>query len=203
MKGCENVKEFEQIDETAYMVQRAQAGSGLISKKKVILAISCVLAVILALLLWHIYSKLPKNVFDQIYWEVKKAEYKQDSVLLSGTDSAEARYDRNLFTFDFAGISIPDLDMDIFEHDGYLHITFIQYNEYGQDASTHFVYNPNTKKLYGEQSMQYLVDNFLVHYFGWWADAGKENRYSCDDLGKFTFIASEKAWVEIRLDDSQ
>ena len=197
------MKEFEQIDETAYMVQRAQAGSGMTSKKKVILAISCVLAVLLALLLWHIDSKLPKNVFDQMYWEVKKAEYKQDSVLLSGTDSAEAMYDRNLFFIDFMGVSIPDLNMFLYERDGFLHITFIQYNEYGQDASIHFVYNPDTKKVYGEREMQYLVDNFLVYYFQWWANTGKKNDYSIDNLGKVTFIASENAGVDSRLDDSK
>ena len=195
--------EFEKIEEAAYMVNRTQAGFDMRSKKKVILAFACVLAVVLVLLLLHCYSKRPQNVFDQIYYEYKKVEHKIDSVLVSGTDSAEAMYDRNLFLFEFIGVSIPDLHMYLAEYDGYLHITFIQYDDRGQDASIHFVYNPKTKKLYGERAMRYLEDNFLVYYFQWWADAGKENDYSYDDLGKFTFIASEKAWVESRLDDSQ
>lgn len=195
--------EFEQIEETAYMVHRTQEGFNVRSKMKMILATACVLVVVLVLLLLHCYLKRPQNVFDQIYYEYKKVEHKKDSVLVSGTDSAEAIYDRYLLFFEFTGVRIPDLDMYLAEYDGYLHITFIQYNDRGQDASIHFVYNPKTKKLYGERVMRYLEDNFLVYYFQWWTDAGKENDYSCDDLGKFTFIASENAWVECRLDDSQ
>lgn len=172
-------------------------------RKKGVLAVVYILVVVLVFFLWLSYAKRPQNVFDQIYYELKKVENKKDSILVSGTDSAHAQYDRNLFTFEFTGVRIPDLDMFLSEHDGYLHITFIQYNDRGQDASIHFVYNPDTEKLYGERAVRYLQDNFLVHYFQWWADAGKENDYSRDNLGDFTFIASEKAGVESRLDDSE
>ena len=57
------------------------------------------------------------------------------------------------------------------------------------------------EKLYDELAIRYLQDKFLVYYFQQWADAGKENEYSHDNLGDFTFIAFEKASVECHLDD--
>ncbi|MBQ2785515.1 MAG: hypothetical protein IJF02_03325 [Oscillospiraceae bacterium] len=133
------------------------------------------------------------NVFDQLHWEVKKAEYGMDSVLVSGTESAYVDYDFGMF----ASLQIPELDMAMSFHNNELHFLFFDIPDPDGPNSTqyvHYRYNFEDNTLYGERSVEFLKDHLLTFYFQWCKNAGIENSFSLDDLGEFTFILRENVY---------
>jgi hypothetical protein len=136
-------------------------------------------------------SKKTENVFDQLYYEVKSAKKGKDSVLLTGTQTAYADYD---FGF-FENIQIPDLDMCLDFDDKSLYILFFNNSKTEEWNSSFYVlyrYDIDDKKLYGEQSIDYLNHNFLSYYFEWCNTAEKTNVYSLQNLGNYTFSFQEQ-----------
>ena len=138
-----------------------------------------------------IESKKTENVFEQLYYEVKSVKKGKDSILLTGTQTAYADYD---FGF-FENIQIPDLDMCLDFDDKSLYILFFNHSETEEWNSSFYVlfrYDIDDKKLYGEQSIDYLNDNFLSYYFEWCNTAGETNVYSLQNLGNYTFSFQEQ-----------
>ena len=131
-----------------------------------------------------------ENVFDQLYNEVKSVKKANDSILLTGTETAYADYDLG----HFENIQIPYLDMCIDFDNKSLYLLFFNHNEtekWNISFCVLYRYDIHNKKLYGEQSLDYLNDNFLSHYFGWCKDANAASPYSLQELGDYTFILQE------------
>lgn len=140
-----------------------------------------VIVTVLALLIYFWFHPKTRNVFDQLYYEVRAVEWRRDSVLISGTESAYAHYDLGTFHY----IDIPELDMciGIAGDTLWIHLDEGEYIQYE--------YHLKEKKLYGERPLDYLTDHFLNDYFSWWDNAGKSNPYSTEGLGEYEFEVQE------------
>jgi hypothetical protein len=130
-----------------------------------------------------------KNVFEDIYYEVKAIEWGKNpdkSVLLS-TDEAYADFDFG----DFQKIRIPELDVSISNSNGYVMIMICQTvrkDPYKPERTyVKYRYNVEDKTLYGERDFEFLEESFLKHYFEWCESSEEKQRHSLDDLGDFTF----------------
>ena len=146
---------------------------------------------LVAILLMQVSCAESENVFDQLYDEVKSVKKGKNSVLLTGTQTAYADYDLGFFE----NIQIPDLDMCLDFDDKSLYILFFNHSETEEWNSSFYVlfrYDIDDKKLYGEQSIDYLNDNFLSYYFEWRNTAGETNVYSLQNLGNYTFSFQEQ-----------
>ena len=165
-------------------------GSGDMKAVKRMLMFFCIIA-ILPLSLSCAGSKKTENVFDQLYYEVRSVKKGKDSILLTGTETAFADYGFGLFE----NIQIPDLDMCLDFDDKSLYILFFNHSE-TENWDTSFCvlyrYDIDDKKLYGEQSLEYLNDNFLSYYFEWCNGSNETNVYSLQNLGNYTFIPQEQ-----------
>ena len=136
-------------------------------------------------------STKTENVFDQLYYEVKTVKKGNDSILLTGTQTAFADYDLGFFE----NIQIPDLDMCLDFDDKSLYILFFSTSETGEWNTSFRIlyrYDIDDKKLYGEIGLDYLNDNFLSHYFEWCNASGETNVYSLQNLGNYTFMLQEQ-----------
>ena len=161
-------------------------------KKNVLTAATLVFTVtVFALLLAMLFPVLfPKtnNVYDRLYYEVKRGG--KGTVLLTGTESAYADYDMGIFMH----ISIPDLNVSLSISGKSLNLHLYDIIDPKSGAylrDVHFRYDTKDKTLYGENSLDFLNEYFLSHYFGWCSDAGETNKFSLDDPGAFTFILQE------------
>lgn len=146
---------------------------------------------LVAILLMQVSCAESENVFDQLYDEVKSVKKGNESVLLTGTQTAYADYD---FGF-FENIQIPDLDMCLDFDDQSLYILFFNHSETEEWNSSFYVlyrYDVRDKTLYGERELDYLNENFLSHYFAWWGAAKEPNAYSLKNLGTYTFLLQEQ-----------
>lgn len=162
-------------------------------RRKVLVVCIAVLLVIFSGLLLTSCKQETDNVFDQLYDEVETVRRGRDSVLLSGTESAYADYDFGMFE----NIQIPDLDMCLSIDSQSLYMLFFSTPEAGNESSSRYVlyrYDLVDHKLYGENTVQYLSDNFLFHYFQWCSDTDEANAYSLSNLGEFTFIQEENVY---------
>lgn len=144
--------------------------------------------VLLVAMLFPVLFPKTDNVFDRLYYEVKRSG--KDSVLLSGTESAYADYDLGSFQH----ISIPDLGAALSIHEdslnlSFYHITNLDTGEYFR--SVHYRYDHKDKKLYGEQDLIFLNQFFLSHYFGWLNAAGEACKFSLENPGEFEFIRQD------------
>ena len=130
------------------------------------------------------------NVFDQLYYEVKSVSKGRESVLTSGTESAWVDYDLG----EFVSVQIPDLDMSLDFDDDSLYILFFNHDKVEKWDLSYCVlyrYDKEDKKLYGEESFDYLEKNFLSYYFRWFKDTDFDNAYSLNELGNYTFTYQE------------
>ncbi len=174
------------------------------SRRKIItiVLIVCVLLVLIcAFAVYAVYSYFhPKtdNVFDQLYYEVRTVKWGGDSVLVSGTESAYADYDFGLFE----NIQIPDLHMSLFIREDTLYVLFhysgyyAEHGEWVDKSSFLYKYKLKEKKLYGEDSLDYLLENFLNDYFAWYSAAGEENPYTPTNLGTYDFEQQETVYYD-------
>lgn len=163
---------------------------------KSILLLLCIAVILLTSVscAWILRSKKTENVFDRLYYEVKSAKWNRwgkESILLTGTETAYADYDLGTFQ----SIQIPDLNMSLSFDSRSLYMLFF----YGNDAenknvSYFYRYDVCEKKLYGEETLEYLTQHFLSHYFEWCKNAGEENAYSLQHLGSYTFTLQEKVY---------
>lgn len=151
-----------------------------------------VIATILAVLIYSYFHPKTQNVFDRLYYEVRAVKHGRDSVLISGTKSAYADYDFG--TFDH--IAIPVLNTSLYIEGDTLYILF---SNHEPDADWRYVlykYHLKEKRLYGERSLEFLIDNFLNDYFTWCSNAGESNPYSQEDLGEYEFELQENVYYD-------
>ena len=149
-----------------------------------------VIVTVLAVLIYFCFHPITKNVFDQLYYEVRDVKRGRDSVLISGTESAYVDYDLG----EFVSIQIPELNMYVFTEGNTLYIQLYDIGpngEWNSSYDTLYKYHMKEKRLYGEGSLDNLVDRFLTDYFSWCSNAGESNPYSTEDLGEYEFEFQE------------
>lgn len=159
---------------------------------KIMLVFFCIMTILLTSVSCTGSNKT-ENVFDRLYYEVKSVKKGNDSILLTGTQTAFADYD---FGF-FENIQIPDLDMCLDFDDKSLYILFFNHTEtekWNTSFCVLYRYDICDKKLYGEKELDYLNDNFLSYYFEWCNTSGETNVYSLQNLGNYTFILQEQVF---------
>ena len=86
---------------------------------KTLLVFFCIAAILLTAVSCGENNKT-ENVFERLYYEIKSVKNGNNSILLTGTQTAFADYD---FGF-FENIQIPDLDMCLDFDDKSLYILF-------------------------------------------------------------------------------
>ena len=148
-----------------------------------------VFAVLLTIVLTGLFPK-KVNVFDELYYEVRKVRSGGESVLISGTESAYADYDFGTFM----DISIPDLHISLSIEGESLNLYFSRNPDapiWEYRTPVHFRYDVRNKVLYGERSEIFLKQHFLCHYFLWCNQAGETEVFSLDNLGSYTFVQLE------------
>ena len=168
-------------------------------KKWIIITITAVLSIILfmaliitvstggfkkSILTGRIYC--PQNVYEEI-WNLVLAEQhtRNQTVLTSATKDAYEDFDLGIH---FVGIHIPECNVTISWHrtEGVKELSF----QFPLDRGkyTQFIYNYETKTLFGNTDFSYLMDNFLMDYFEWCEDATEfSSSYSADELGVYIF----------------
>ena len=131
--------------------------------------------------------KEPQNVFEEIRNMFVNEEHGKKTPLSLSTESAYNDYDLG----EFVALHIPDCNMyiswnRIANADPELTIRF-----FNDDAT--FIYDHDTKTLYGEKELSYMEEKFLNKYFEWTsADSGYfVSEFSEDALGDFTFQYEE------------
>ncbi len=157
---------------------------------KIMLVFFCIMAILLTLLSCTGSNKT-ENVFDRLYYEVKSIKKGNDSILLTGTQTAFVDYDFG----SFENIQIPDLDMCLDFDDKSLYILFFNHSEtekWNTSFCVLYRYDIRDKKLYGEKELDYLNDNFLSYYFEWCNASEETNVYSLQNLGNYTFTLQEQ-----------
>lgn len=134
----------------------------------------------------------PQNVYDEIWNLLLTEEYTRNkTVLTSATKDAEEDWDLGI---DFVGIHIPECSTTVcwWRNDG-KELAFLFY---GEESDAMFIYNYETKTLYGDADFSYLMENFLEDYFQWCADDPDfSSGYSLDSLGKHTFEYVNPIWT--------
>ena len=128
----------------------------------------------------------PQNVYEEIWNLVLIEQYTSNrTVLTSATKDAEEDFD---FGIEFVGIHIPECNVTIswYRADGVKELSFLF--PLGKGKYTRFVYNYETKTLFGDADFSYLMENFLMDYFEWCEVATDfSSGYSAEFLGEFTF----------------
>ncbi len=134
-----------------------------------------------------------ENVFDLLYYQVEMVKKGNKNVLLNGTESAYADYDFG----SFENIQIPEIGVVLSIGDDSLHILFSNRQE-GVEWNTshiiHYKYLLSEKKIYGERSFDYLMENFISHYFKWCENDNLTCEYSPDNLGNYSFEMMENVY---------
>lgn len=161
------------------------------SKFKItIIIVSVALALVLLAILFYPFFRTvtPEihNVFDRLYYEALTVKQGGNSVLISAPGSGYADYDLGQFD----NIQIPDLDMCISIENDTLYFLFFNSKdteEWNTSYCVLYKYELDEKKLYGERSLEYFVENFLDVYFEWSDITGEDNPYSQNDLGEYSF----------------
>lgn len=126
----------------------------------------------------------PQNVYEEIWDLVLIEQYTRDqTVLTSSTKDAEVDFD---FGSEFVGIHIPECNVTIGWETEREELFFLF--PLGKGEYAHFIYNYETKILFGDTDFSYLMDNFLTDYFEWCEFAPDfSSGYSTDSLGNFAF----------------
>lgn len=146
----------------------------------------------------------PRNVFEEIWNLVLTEQYTgKQTVLTTATKDAYVDFE---FGFHFVGIYIPEANTSIHWRTEGEELRFHVYLGDRKDVS--FIYNHETKTLFGDSDFSYLKDMFLANYFEWCkASSDFSSAYTIDALGDVTFqcrfpqITADKvdrisAWVQ-------
>jgi len=159
-------------------------------KAKIKITVALVIVVLLILLptLWltncftksRLTSKIyrPDNVYEEIWNMVVAEQFGGETVLTTSTEGTYVKFGLG----EFEQVNIPELDMAIlWMYDPHKLLEFFFKTEEGY---VHFVYDYETKTLYGEEQSEFLMENFLKYYLEW---NKEETKYSPDDLGSVPF----------------
>lgn len=164
-------------------------------RKKTIIGFTILVVILIGAFVFalHLYFH-PKtqNVFEQLYYETRSVKWGQDSVLISGTETAYADYDFG----EFDHIAIPELNTSLDIKGDTLYILFSNHEPDEDWRYVLYKYHLKEKRLYGERPVEFLVDRFLSDYFTWYGNAGKSNPYSQDDLGEYEFELRETVYYD-------
>lgn len=133
----------------------------------------------------------PQNVYEEI-WNLVLIEQhtRNQTVLTSSTKDAEVDFD---FGVEFVGIHIPECNVTIgWESEG-KELFFLF--PLGQGEYAHFIYNYETKILFGDADFSYIMENFLTDYFEWCKAASDfSSGYSAESLGDAAFQYVNPIW---------
>ena len=162
-------------------------------KKRILIFVLVAVLLILAcaIAFWHSQRAneiTVDNIFDQLYLEVNRVKNGKTSVLITGNESAYADYDFG----EFQSIQIQELEMSLSVNENTLHILFFNRSGENNSKTVHYRYDVSSKTLYAEESVNYLVHNFLAAYFQWCKDVGQENKFSLLDFGEYNFVQQER-----------
>ena len=157
-------------------------------KIKIAVALLIVLAIIILPTLWltncftqnRLTSKLyrPDNVYEEIWNLVVSEQFGTPTVLTTSTEGAYAHYGLG----EFEQVNIPELDMAVlWMYDPHKLLEFFFKTDEGYVM---FVYDYETKTLYGEEQPEFLMENFLKYYLEW---NKEETKYTPDNLGNASF----------------
>lgn len=127
----------------------------------------------------------PQNVYEEIWNLLLIEEHTTNkTVLTSSTKTAEEDWD---FGIDFVGIHIPECNVTIsWERSNRRELSFLL--SLGKGEYVHFIYNYETKTLFGDTEHSYLMENFLTDYFAWCEAASDfSSDFSAESLGEFVF----------------
>ncbi len=164
-------------------------------KRKIKITVALVIVALLIILptLWltncFTKSKLtrkiyrPDNVYEEIWNLYVKEQFGGDTVLTTSKENSEAQYEFGQFMY----IRIPDYSMIISWESRTLAFDFFTDDE---RILVKFLYDYETKTLYGEEEFEYFAENFLQHYLEW---NKEETKYSLDNLGNVDFQYVEYA----------
>jgi len=120
---------------------------------------------------------------------VSTEQHTKKSTPLTSTEESFVDFD---FGIDFVGIIIPECNVTVgwWNVEGTKELSFLFWLEKGEYV--HFLYNRQSKTLFGDRALSYLMDNFLADYFKWCKAAdGFSVSFSEDDPGDFLFRYSE------------
>lgn len=126
----------------------------------------------------------PQNVYEEIWNLVLTEQHTgNQTVLTSSTNDTVVDFD---FGYEFVGIHIPECNVTVgWESEGE-ELFFLFPLEHGEYA--HYIYNYDTKTLFGDADFNYLIENFLTDYFEWCEESSDfTSGYSAESLGCFTF----------------
>ena len=125
----------------------------------------------------------PENVYEEIWNLFVIEEHTRNKTIL--TSSTEDAYEDWDLGFDFVGVYIPQYNFSI---NWETYQKEIGFSFWYKETDVHFIYDYETKTLYGDNEFSFLMDNFLIHYFEWCAEGSDfSSEYSADSLGDFTF----------------
>lgn len=159
-------------------------------KRKIKITVALVIVALLIILptLWltncftksKLTSKIyrPENVYEEIWNLVVLEQFGGETVLTTSTEGAYAHFGLG----EFEQINIYDPDVCIsWMYDPHKLLKFSLMTE---DGYVHFVYDYETKTLYGEEQPEFLMENFLKYYLEW---NKEETKYTPDNLGNILF----------------
>jgi hypothetical protein len=131
----------------------------------------------------------PKNVHEEIMNLVLREQYTTgQTILITWTEDAYVDFD---FGIEFCGVYIPQCNVSInwYDHKEVEELQYyFSYVEAGNRIRVHFIYNRDSKILYGDGELSHLIDNFLIDYFTWCEDSEDySSKFSLDNLGDFTY----------------
>ena len=155
------------------------------------LPVVLVVAVVLSILGVRIYRKMPKNIFDELYYEVRGIENGRNSYLLTEELEPEKMYDFG----QCEGVSLGawNVLLNTGANELWFYISEFEETENGPvcKRSVQFWYEKDEKVLHGGQPTEYVVEKFLSLYFAFCQENGIKSRYSAGDLGEFSMEVQE------------
>lgn len=138
----------------------------------------------------------PQNVYEEIWNLVVAEEFRaEQTVLTTSTNNAAVDFDLGI---DFVSIHIPDCNVSIGwrSTNGNTELSFLFSSRVDGDVDRiHFLYNYETKTLFGDTEFSYLLENFLVDYFQWCENSTDfSSNYSVESLGDIPFQYINPIW---------
>ena len=159
-------------------------------KRKIKITVALVIVALLITLptLWltncftksRLTSKIyrPDNVYEEIWNLVVAEQFGGDTVLTISSEGAYAKFGLG----EFEQVNIPKLNMAVlWMYEPHKLLEFFFKTDEGY---VKFVYDYETKTLYGEEQPEFLIETFLKYYLEW---NKEETKYTPDNLGNVPF----------------
>ena len=132
------------------------------------------------------------NVFDEIYRQVRDVDMgKKDVAILTGDPSSRLNIDFGMFVSVYYEGRDPSIVLSLREEKTILCINVTD-REDREDRASYF-YDPQTKILVSNASVEELIETYLSDYFAWCSPEGSE--YSLEDMGEYTYLYSQEEYM--------